>query len=213
MNINAAAIVLTTLFFTAASESSVTWEGKVGMSFGETCTKAKDAAVPYHLLKVVATSTSSCTTVLDIKPGKIKAYWKSILDCKGATSTYTLYTCTSEDCAATSCTKHTAGWVDRPADPAIVNKITKDEPCAFRGIGEEDDYAYYTDLTTTSGNFWSGIKVCQDRSLNPAPAPSAGSAPSSSGNVKSDAGKVLPAAGYALLMLLAAGSTALLVKF
>lgn len=91
------------------------------------------------------------------------------------------------------------------------NKITKDEPCAFRGIGEEDDYAYYTDLITTSGNFWSGIKVCQDRSLNPAPAPSVGSAPSS-GNVKSDAGKVLPA-GYALLMLLAAGSTALLVKF
>ena len=129
-------------------------------------------------------------------------------------STYSTFECDGGSDSNTYCTKNclamAAEFTDRAFDYSNV-KTAKADSCVIAGkthVANSNDFSYYHSITTTSGDYWTvNMLPCAPE----APSPSAGSAPSS-GTVKSDAGKVLLPAGYAL-MLLAAGSAALLVKF
>ena len=128
-------------------------------------------------------------------------------------STYSTFECDGGSDSNTYCTKNcvamAAEFTDRAFDYSNV-KTAKADSCVIAGkthVANSNDFSYYHSITTTSGDYWTvNMLPCAPE----APSPSAGSAPSS-GNVKSDAGKVLP--GYALMLLVAAGSAALLVKF
>ena len=199
--------ILAILATANAASHSISWKGLAKGSRGSSCAEAQKVieADWYDVTFLSASSDQSCS-----KAGKRDKTYKTVYNCKA--STYSTFECDGGSDSNTYCTKNclamAAEFTDRAFDYSNV-KTAKADSCVIAGkthVANSNDFSYYHSITTTSGDYWTvNMLPCAPEA---SPSPSAGSAPSS-GNVKSDAGKVLP--GYWLL--LAAGSAALLVKF